>query len=387
MSQEVATPEPVLSGPAPSRRFEHLDGLRGVSALVVVFAHFVFFLSMTEPGGGPITGWVKQTPIKALLNGDFAVYIFFVLSGFVLAQSVARGGVTLFARIVARYFRLTVPMLASLIFAWALFSIFPQVRTEFVTAYPNEWMEKHFYGSDFPGFFKTVADGLYGVYLHGTSLFNNVVWTMRKELMGSILIYLVYRFTSPGKIVPVLVLLGTVLLFYPILLGFPLGALLREAWVRGGLRDRPWAWATFAFGLWIANDGHVRLWPTASPETVPPSSFIFDHMGHTYSLGAALLLFSVLTLPALRGFFSHAIPRFLGRISFSLYLVHVPLLGTFFTWLALHLTLAPYLKLGTLLVLFLPTSFAVAWLMTVALDEPLMLSLRHLKNLRLPTWK
>jgi peptidoglycan/LPS O-acetylase OafA/YrhL len=67
-------------------RFDYLDGVRGVAALVVVFGHFknAFFY---EPENGTLsTNFWKQFDLF-FLTGGFSVQLFFVLSGFVLAYN------------------------------------------------------------------------------------------------------------------------------------------------------------------------------------------------------------------------------------------------------------------------------------------------------------
>lgn len=91
-------------------------------------------------------------------------------------------------------------------------------------------------------------------------------------------------------------------------------------------------------------------------------------------VAAALLILSVLTLPALARVLARRLPIFLGRISFGLYLVHVPPLYTLVAWAYLQglpeMVLAPAYGLGVL---------ALAWVFTIAVDEPL---LRRITSLR-----
>ena len=74
VSQEVYKPL--------GQRFEFLDGLRGIAALLVVVFHFNNILIQNEIFPFPkIINWI-------LAQGEFGVEIFFVLSGFVIAYSI-----------------------------------------------------------------------------------------------------------------------------------------------------------------------------------------------------------------------------------------------------------------------------------------------------------
>jgi peptidoglycan/LPS O-acetylase OafA/YrhL len=75
-----------------TQRLHSLDGLRGLSALVVVLHHALLVVpALAAPyydqgpaASGSAEWWLSHTPIHALWEGKAAVYVFFVLSGFVL---------------------------------------------------------------------------------------------------------------------------------------------------------------------------------------------------------------------------------------------------------------------------------------------------------------
>ena len=67
------------TGQVAKLRLEFLDGLRGWGALMVFLYHLIVqLLSNTAPP-------YRSKYLAFLLDGDFAVFIFFVLSGFVLS--------------------------------------------------------------------------------------------------------------------------------------------------------------------------------------------------------------------------------------------------------------------------------------------------------------
>lgn len=101
-----------------SRRVAGLDGLRGIASLIVVFRHTANAVAMPlETRHALLEG-----PLAPLLNAQGAVQLFFVLSGWVLAASLARGsGAADVARFyVRRIFRIHPPYLAGVAFAWLL---------------------------------------------------------------------------------------------------------------------------------------------------------------------------------------------------------------------------------------------------------------------------
>ena len=81
-----------------------LDGVRGVAASVVFFGHLSLALTNAI--------WI--------FNGNAAVCIFFVLSGYVLSDLAQRSQLSFPAQAIRRYLRLVFPMLITSAFAWAL---------------------------------------------------------------------------------------------------------------------------------------------------------------------------------------------------------------------------------------------------------------------------
>lgn len=109
-------------------RLPALEGLRGLAALVVVVHHS---LLATLPllagpygvGPGPLRGtlqwWLTYSPLHVLWGGGEAVVVFFVLSGFVLSLPSARGGrgVRALSYYPSRFVRLYLPVWGALVFA------------------------------------------------------------------------------------------------------------------------------------------------------------------------------------------------------------------------------------------------------------------------------
>lgn len=113
------------------RRLDSLDGLRGLAALVVVFCHLLLLQPRLAaasfgrtPPLSPLETALISTPLRLLWGGNEAVWIFFVLSGYVLTRRQLNGEPTL----TANYFwrracRLYIPMAGSLLLASLLRAI------------------------------------------------------------------------------------------------------------------------------------------------------------------------------------------------------------------------------------------------------------------------
>ena len=122
----------------PQGRFAALDGLRGIAAIVVVFHHFLCaFLPQFVPGLTDHTSWLVDTPLGLLVNGHFSVYIFFVLSGFVVARAAVKSSDPFYVNIPLRYLRLALPATASVIMAWGLLTLIPNAATHLNEVLPS----------------------------------------------------------------------------------------------------------------------------------------------------------------------------------------------------------------------------------------------------------
>jgi len=118
-TEPTARAEP-LQVPLPARaaaagtgnRLAWLDVLRGLAALAVVFNHFGYFL---PPGvKGPVYQWINP--------GDYGVFVFFLISGYIVPASLERkGSVRTFW--VSRLFRLYPLYLLAVAIAVALYVI------------------------------------------------------------------------------------------------------------------------------------------------------------------------------------------------------------------------------------------------------------------------
>lgn len=107
-------------------RILSLDGLRGVAAAAVVLFHLLLMspeLSAIRelrsmPQEFTLTWWFTMTPLRVFWAGSEFVYVFFILSGFVLARSAMRLNFNWMSFFIQRFVRLYVPVWASIFLAW-----------------------------------------------------------------------------------------------------------------------------------------------------------------------------------------------------------------------------------------------------------------------------
>jgi len=360
-----------------AQRFESLDGLRGIAAVIVVLFHFFSaYVPKLLPEQTDDPWWGSDTPLAILYNGGFAVSVFFVLSGFVIANSAAKRHMPILFNLVSRYFRLAVPVLGGTLFAWALLALSPHTVAELKAVENHTWLN-WVYDGQMPGLLWAIKDALLGVFIHGQSLFNNVLWTMKIEMLGSLAIYLLYGLVGSQYRAQILIaasVLSVTGLRKPELAAFTIGALMREAYVHNRLTDSL-VWPALAFGILFGAmmEGYsARLGLASSPNMLA--------LGQPHQvwhvLAATSVLYAVLMSSRLRHLLSTKPARFLGDISFGLYLIHVPLLYTLFVPLFLEARNSFGATAG-LAGVFLSCSLALGYLFTLLVDRPTVALIRR----------
>lgn len=311
-----------------TNRFESLDGLRGAAACVVVIFHFLCaFSPHIVPDLSASLPWWSDSPLALVFNGGFAVHVFFVLSGFVLAHSAQLNSVHLPSALIARYVRLAGPALVSVLMAWGLLSTLPQEADRFGEHTPGAWLQWT-HQTSIPSFWDAFKHGLYGVFISGSSQFNNVLWTMQAELLGSAGVYIFFRLVRGHVFLPLCTLI-VILMATDVsnaFLGFAFGVMIFSFRHDFEVLQSKSTWLILvALVMGSLSTGFSQRhgldgWPVYL-QPGNKAGFWHPFFAGLLVLGVVLnrKASEVLGLPAF---------TYLGKISFSAYLLHVPLIYT-----------------------------------------------------------
>ena len=301
-----------------AQRVEWLDGLRGWAAFVTVIGHLDMWwhTGAIERGYRYLHDVYETTPVSILCY--VAVHVFFIISGFALSYPVLRSdwrSRTLINMAAVRYFRLAIPVTASVAIAYWLYAtglIFSHQAGEMTQ---SPWLA-YFYGfrDGPPPFWKfSLYDVFFFPYRHPT--WNPVLWTMKVELAASF--YVFALLALPWRRVRIAIaLVFAVYLLPKWSFGFMVGYLAAEFYnpERQWSERIAWAWLGGGFAI-----GMLLL----SPYVVGPG-ILFARMSYiTFSnLLAAVLFIGFMLSGTARAALSNPLSRFLGWISFPLYLMH-----------------------------------------------------------------
>jgi peptidoglycan/LPS O-acetylase OafA/YrhL len=317
------------------RRIVALDGLRGVAAIMVLLHHALLMLPQfadyewysrlpAHPSLGEFL--LLRTPLRLVWAGQERAIMFFVLSGFVLSLPWLNGKPQSYGRfLLGRLCRIYPPYLAAMTLA-ALGSILMGGHVlPKASVYFNElgWARNPDAG--------TLPSILLVLTNHHGDYINEAVWSLTWEVRVAILFPLlmlpILRWRSLGatQVYAVFLLLGPAARY--LLAAHPdLGEMLRNGcgytgcFVLGsaiamnrskiaewfGGRHSVFGWLCLTLGLWIC----WAPWPHLYNEIV--------------GIGAALVIVAIIGTARLRKWLAGESWLWLGKQSYSLYLIHVP---------------------------------------------------------------
>ncbi|MEB3753388.1 acyltransferase [Acinetobacter sp. MD2(2019)] len=301
------------------------ESIRGLACLAVVFSHlslsfypYLHHFSTDDRAHGQWDYFIHHSPFAFWYSGTAAVFVFFVLSGFVLSYAILKNSnipKKVAEMSLKRYPRLAIPAFLSCILAWAAIS-FTHINSDLV----NGWFQSYATGTITLA--QAAYEGSIGAFLFAQSGSNWVLWTMQIELFGSILLFVLLLLYHYQK---ALFFLGSILLpllgffinerFFLGLFSFVIGSYM---YLYGRKIPAIVGWPMFLLGLYFAgahNSSHAYRW-------------IYEVMGwRTYDycnfFSGILIVYSILLCEKLSDLFDRPAFIYLGKLSFSIYLLHM----------------------------------------------------------------
>lgn len=300
-------------------RIRSLDSLRGIAALIVVFHHMRLMYPETP-------GWIRFSPLRILASGESAVLVFFILSGFVLFLTLnPKDGYWPFT--IKRVWRIYPPFVASILISAVLwYAVDPSATVANISDWARDfnWQLRPTFSIIMGHLAMTDIEDLHSL--------NNVMWSLVVELRISLifpLIALAVRRDWRTACVTSIVFSGFCnyieqkhspgWTFDPFATGrylylFVIGATMamNADFIRqfigalsGATRLALWCGALILFSIYPVNLGGL---PT--------------------SIGATLLVALCFADKKTDDALTAPVPLWLGRVSYSLFLIHIPILMT-----------------------------------------------------------
>lgn len=362
-----------------------LDAIRGIAALAVLLQHF-----FTLPGKDtlPHAFQLALHVFHPMLGGYEAVLLFFVLSGFVLFLPVQRGKAPEYQiYVVRRAFRIYLPYLAALLFAVVgAYCLHGHLN------YYNDhtWVK--------PVSWSLVLSHIIFIGLYDYGQFNMAFWTLVIEMRVSLIYPYIARAIltlSWGQTLAIALALSAISVSVAALGDtnlrdlaltaqystlFMIGALLARhieslrGWYRRLTVAHRWGFVSISFALY--GYGLRSLFRLFHLTLDSPGAHLCDWVT---AIGVAGLVIAGLSDSVIGQLLRSPVPQFLGRISYSLYLVHSTVLLILVYLLEGRV---PYLSQFPI---FIAVSLVSATAFCIWIEEPCMLKGREYG--RADSWK
>lgn len=283
--------------------------------------------------------YIISTPLNMFINGSFAVTCFFVLSGFVLSYGYYSRSTDLVAASIKRYFRLAPVVFVSFIASFLLLKLSIYHNTEIATISKSVWLGQ-FWQVD-SNLLEALWNGLVGVFLvpSAASSLNPVLWTIYYELIGSLLVYLILALAGKDSRRAVIYIILMVVLMNTNYVGFVVGLALCDLYInkhivfnRISILKKGYkfiliimAFILAGYPAYIGNVADFSVLYKIIAEL--PEANITKNI--TYLIASALFIVLILTSHKLQKILEAKPLIFLGKISYSIYVIHLLLLGSF----------------------------------------------------------
>lgn len=358
-------------------RYEELDSLRGIASMSVFFGHITLIPKMTI-----LT--ILTTlyfPLNMFFNGGASVIFFFTLSGFVLFLPYSNGGKLAYRHyMIKRFFRIFIPYLIAIILTIGACLLLSKGGIKGLSNWFNgSWK--------YPITLHDLVDHLVLIGNFNSDEFDDVIWSLVQEMRISIIFpFLALIINRPNWKGPFLTCLGLLIVsglnntfnwqnsygfrtsifntfeYIPMfMIGGYCAKYLNKlislySHLTSSLKVLVWlaAYLFFNFhGIMISIADYLRI-------------YSFETIAGDYSIVVGSILIIIITLSSKRvQRFLLVMPlRFLGRVSYSLYLYHLPVL---FSLVYLFYYSIP---LWLILAISFPISLLIANLSWVFIEKP-----------------
>jgi peptidoglycan/LPS O-acetylase OafA/YrhL len=359
----------------PGHRIRSLDSLRGIAAVIVVVQHIMLCLPDASREN------LRYINLPLLLGGRFAVMLFFVLSGFVLALPYFAGTSAAYGPyLVRRFCRLYPPFAFAVLVSALLCYLFGGVSLPGL----SDWLTEA-WGS--PVTSGALASHLVMTGIHRSSIrLDGPIWSliieMRISIIFPLLVLYVRRFGWLGVGASLVAafacsktakyalgetssqvaerLIGAFLLTTRYMAFFLLGAVtaarldrIKDTFVRVSTKIHAAVFVVMVF-IWMA---------LAYIKEVGPHQGYVDVFCGVFTM---YLIVACVAFPKVAAMLSGRVCLWLGDISYSLYLIHLPVL------LAVFYLLYGRMSLGAIIVVAFPAMLLAGHVMHYLIERPSM---------------
>lgn len=329
-----------------SQKIFPLESMRGIAAFMVLVFHFILGFAPQYHGQETHIAIedknLLDSPFFFLINGHAAVLFFFVLSGFVLSYKFFQRETNtgLIGSVIKRWPRLIPLAMISTVLSWVFLNLDWYTHREVAAITNSQWMARFAYShGDLSqlSFFDSVAQGGFYTFFRGDQSLNTSLWTMRYEFIGSFIVFALIPILN-GARKPVALILFSVsvavcyfidMLFSAFIAGCFLSYYRCQIRKQTPLFTPNWISFSlacvviyFGFNYYNVNQSMYNFMADWHPSLVSQLRTIL------YVAASVCLIQVILNHKSIYQCLNGTIGIFLGRCSFAIYVMHVPIMFT-----------------------------------------------------------
>jgi peptidoglycan/LPS O-acetylase OafA/YrhL len=337
------------------RRITFLDSSRGIAALVVLIAHFQ--LSVLP---GLAKEWIFKTPLGIIFDAEAAVLYFFVLSGYVLTKSLDNSSLRLggYATFVLKRILRIFPAFLFVLFLTTIVLVFVQPPPE--SWLGQFWMDRQ--GNIWSVFKQAILIKRFPNEPELRILPHD--WTLSIEMGVSLLLPVLAYSARLSSILTLLLIYFSVkfLNLDPFTFDFTLGIFIAQ-------NNRVFQMHSGKTKLVLFLAAFILI---CTDYFAPRLMSTLDHLIiHHKGWGVAILLFLVLSSVTAQRILQFKPFNFLGKISYSFYLLHMVIL-------LVMINLMPGIHWLLFLVLYLLATVILSTITFIQVEKPFITAGKNL---------
>lgn len=356
-----------------------------------IFSSDVFSKLCRKCGGG--LSFFASTPLSIFVNGNIAVQYFFTLTGFLVCRSVIlKNSVTidtLYKKIINRYIRLWVVAAAAILFTFI--TMVCKVQYHLMA---SEFTENSTFLLDYCNFKPTVFNLLLDIFVRPylrNSIYVGPLWTIRYEFWGYIICNIVCICLYKLKWRRFLYILTAVFAVTQLdtnYLAFFIGVFVADLVFMNSADSTDLSKLYYKIinsKLFIIACGIIGIYFASCPMHFSTIYTVWGKIpfittGMLRAAGIGMLLYFLINCDILKRFLSHRIFLWFGKISYSIYAFHWPIMLTLEA--GLFIVLREYMSYNsaalTAFAITLPTIYLISYLSWRLLEKSNNLSADYL---------
>lgn len=344
------------------KKIQWIVGLKGICALIVMLRHYVnAFLPALHTGnemdakifledGSSIEAIVNSSPLYLFINGGFAVYIFWILSAFLISYSYYTASSmeavklenVLKKKVLKKYLSLLGVIGIVYICVYIMMKLSLFFNTSVAGVIENEWM-LGFYSWE-PTIGQMFISWFFDTFLNANVPFDPVLWTIKIEFLGSILEICLLNLFGTWKYRGYIwgICFCFILFFFPMqYLCFFIGILLGELYVkkldRNNMYIKVVSIILFVGGIFWGGSYPADFQPSGKlfgwvPMYVGIGPYAWDTRTLIFIVSATAIIISMVLNVDISKIFENRVFMYFGKYSLEIYMLHFVILCSFSSW-------------------------------------------------------